>query len=160
MLYRSELEIQLALPELPSQMGSAFLVLLKAAAGKVQVVVALHLHQSCCNYFYLSDAGEVALEQASQELEAGRVFAESMGFVLHDIEFTRLAADKLEHYWKSLAICQTHAETAAPAAAGPELKKAPSAQNPLPPKVPGEPSELAEKRQFLKEQLGQLFASL
>lgn len=107
MLYRSGTDIQLALPEMPSQMASAFMMLLRGG-GKVQVLVALHLTKSAVNLFYVSDSGEVAAELADRELEAGLDFAESMGFVLNDVEFNRKTGPEKEAYWKSMPICTKH----------------------------------------------------
>ncbi|WP_020675758.1 hypothetical protein [Geopsychrobacter electrodiphilus] len=170
MIFRSGAEIQLALPGLPSQMGSAFLVLLKGA-GKVQVLVALYMLKSRCNIFYISDAGEVSIEQADKELEAGLVFAESMGFVLNDTEFSRLSVEKQELYWKSLPICQrSTAPVDEPKPAASQLLKAdaetaqlvtgqavkPVAQS----NIVSPPAGLLKKRQKLKEQFGKFLASL
>ena len=113
MLYRSVTDIQLALPEMPSQMASAFMVLLKGPA-KVQVLVALHLVDSAVSLFYLSDAGEVAADLADRELEAGLEFAESMGFVLNDAELDRIPAAERETYWKNLPICKVQKAVSAP----------------------------------------------
>ncbi len=114
-IYRSGTDVQLALPDLPTQMASAYLVMLQGA-GKVQVLVGLYLAESCRSIFYLSDVGEVAADQADQELEAGLDFAESMGFVLDDIEFDRLPEDEQEAYWKGLPICRRQTRQTAPVA--------------------------------------------
>lgn len=107
MLYRSETDIQLALPDMPSQMASAFLLLLRGG-GKVQALVALYMVQSAVSLFYISDAGEVAAEFTNREIETGLDFAESMGFVLNDVEFNRMSAADKEAYLKGLPICSKH----------------------------------------------------
>lgn len=155
MLYRSVADIQLALPELPSQMGSAFMVLFKGG-GKAQVIVALFMAKSRCNVFYVSDSGEVPVEQAEQELEAGQIFAESMGFILNETELKRMPIDQQEIYWQSLPICQRHREII-PETRTTETKSADVIQvaSPAP-----EKSDLLVKRKILKEHLGKFLASL
>ncbi len=174
MLYRSAVEIQLALPDLPSQMGSAVMVMLKGG-GNIQVLVGLSLVKSCRNIFYVSESGEVPAEQADQELEEGLIFAESMGFILNDVDFCRMTAEEQEVYWKNLPICQlrTANESEAPEAEKPKIEirqtevqsSAPSKPEPLKtvaghsrPAVPE--IDLKAKRNILKENLGKLLASL
>jgi len=154
MLYRSGADIQLALPDLPSQLGSAFMVMLKGG-GKVQVLVALHMAKSCRNIFYVSDSGEVAAERAERELEEGQVFAESMGFILNDSEFSRIPVSQQEAYWKSLPICQRQVDPTTKVMV-PE-KKNEVVLMPVPAPVK---NDLETKRQILKVQLGKLLASL
>ena len=155
MLYRSGADIQLALPDLPSQMGSAFMVLLKGG-GKVRVLVGLYMVRSRCNIFYVSDSGEVPAEQAERELEAGLVFAESMGFILNDSEFGRMTADQQETYWKGLPLCHRHSEVLSETKA-PETKSAGVDLEIRPAPVK---SDLRAKRKVLTENLGRLLASL
>jgi outer membrane biosynthesis protein TonB len=141
-LYNSVTEIQLALPDLPSQMCSAFMVLLKGG-GKIQVLVGLYLSKSRRNIFYVSESGEVPAARAEQQLEDGQVFAESMGFILNDSEFGRMTTEQQEVFWKGLPICRRHAavapETKAPEAKAP-APKAPAPKAPAPkapaPKAP------------------------
>ncbi len=135
-LYRSGSDLQLTLPDLPSQLASAFLVLLKGA-GKVQVLVGLHLARSCCSIFYLSDVGEVAAEFADRELEAGLDFAESMGFVLEDIEFGRMTEEQQEIYWKGLPICRRKAQGNVPVADSKPVEEKPSPVINAKKKLPG-----------------------
>ncbi|MCF6179034.1 MAG: hypothetical protein L3J63_06560 [Geopsychrobacter sp.] len=181
LIYRSGADIQLALPELPSQLGSAYLVMLKGG-GKVQVLVGLFMAKSRRNIFYVSDSGEVGSERADRELEAGQTFAESMGFILNDAEFGRLPADQQEAYWKGLPICQRHAATlvepkisegkgvAPKPQEGPEARKtqiaAPSQTHAVvSPSVQvattvSDKTASAQKRRVLKERLGRFLASM
>ena len=154
-LYRSGVDIQLALPDLPSQMGSAFLVMLKGG-GKVQVLVGLFMAKSRCNIFYVSDSGEVPGERSEQELEAGQIFAESMGFILNDTEFGRMTAGQQETYWKSLPICQRQSDVV-PETRTPETRTPAAVTAVRPASVK---SNLQAKRKVLKEHLGKLLASL
>lgn len=181
MIYRSGADIQLALPELPSQLGSAYLVMLKGG-GKVQVLVGLFMAKSRRNVFYVSDSGEVGSERADRELEAGQTFAESMGFILNDAEFGRLSADQQEVYWKGLPICQRHAATlvepkrseAKVVVPKPqENHKSRDSQTSAPSQIQAvaspsvqvamtvsDKTNLAQKRQVLKERLGRFLASM
>ncbi len=186
MLYCSGTDIQLALPGLPSQMGRAYLVMLQGG-GKVQVLVGLHMLKSGCNVFYISDAGEVPAEQADQQFEEGLVFAESMGFVLNDVELSRMPAAEQERYWKGLPICRRHASPAAESKpVGPKpVESRPVESRPIESRpVESRPAEsrpaesrpaesrpvesrpvpvkvdLQTKRQRLKEHLGKLLASM
>ncbi len=154
-LYRSGADIQLALPDLPSQMGSAFLVLLKGG-GKVQALVGLFMAKSCRNVFYVSSSGEVPEKFIEQELESGLVFAESMGFILNDSELGRMAAEQQDAYWKSLPICRHHTRVTH-AARVPETRvpEVVLATPPAPVRI-----DLSVKRMVLREHLGKLLASL
>lgn len=127
MLYRSNADIQLALPDLPSQLATAFLVMLKGG-GKGQVLVGLYMTKSHQSLLYISDSGEVDAEHVDQELEAGFEFAESMGFILNDVELDRMTAEQQAVYWKTLPICHKHVqeETSVAPEAAPKKKKAPT----------------------------------
>lgn len=183
-ILRSGTDIQLAMPEMPSQMASAFLLMLKGG-GKVKVLIGLFMAKSRRSIFYVSDSGEVPAERAEAELEAGIEFAESMGFVLTDIEFERKNAEQQETYLKSLPICQRqNPEAAKPSApAAPEskavvsepvaLKAGAARTEPVEPvesrakldsstvSCPAAPKpDLQERRRILKERLGRFLASL
>lgn len=127
MLYRSDADIQLALPDLPSQLATAFLVVLKGG-GKGQVLIGLYMTKSHQSLLYVSDAGEVDAEHVDQELEAGFEFAESMGFILNDAELDRMTAEQQEVYWKTLPICHKHVpeETSVVPEAASKKKKVPT----------------------------------
>lgn len=117
----------------------------------MQVLVGLFLAKSRCNIFYVSDSGEVPLELVEQELAAGQIFAESMGFILNDSQLGRMSAEQQEVYWNALPICQRHGDTL------PEIKAADTSFAPSPVSVK---SNLLAKRQALREHLGKLLASL
>jgi len=166
LLYRSGNDVQLALPGLTPQLASAFLLKLKETA-KGQVVIGLHLRLSQTNIFYVTDRAQLSIEQADLEFEAGIEFAESMGFVLFDVELSQKTAPERETYWQSLPICrfnsgsasQSKADAFADLAAFPAV--APGAKTAdVKPLSTTAPLDTHAKRQALKEQLGQFFASL
>jgi len=166
LLYRSGNDVQLALPGLTPQRASAFLLKLKETA-KGQVVIGLHLRLSQANIFYVTDRAQLSIEQADLEFEAGIEFAESMGFVLFDVELSQKTAQERETYWQSLPICRLHpqstikskAEASADLAAFPAIVPGAKTAEVKELSTPA-PLDTHAKRQALKEQLGQFFASL
>ena len=137
-VYRSVTDIQLALPDLPAQMASAYMVVLKGGS-KVQVLVGLFMATSLKSLFYLSDMGEVPVDKSAEEIEAGLEFAESMGFVLQDMEFERMTPTEQELYWSQLPICRRQ-EAEVPAPEKPAEPRVP----PTPPPPTPTPSSAAE----------------
>ena len=160
-LYASTVDVQLALPDFPAQMSSAYLVALSSGKN-IQVLLGLYLVKSGRSVIFLPQAGEVAADKADTVLQGGLEFAESMGFVLADADIHKLSPDKLEAFWHDLPICTK------PAAVKPSAQK--RAAQPIASgtdKVAGEEANkaadqvpLEERRRLCKESLGRFLASL
>jgi hypothetical protein len=102
-LERSLSAVQVALPGLPSQEATAYLCSFAVGKG-LRVGLVLHLHTSRCLAFYLHERTEAPLREAGRLIEEGALFAESMGFMLSDMDYRKLDIDKREALWNSLPL--------------------------------------------------------
>ena len=114
-LARSLSAVQVALPGLPSQEATAFLCAFVAGKG-LRVALVLHLHTSQRLAFYLHARAEAPRQEAGRLIEEGQQFAESMGFMLSDMDFRRVDIKKRDALWNSLPL-RAGAEPSAPVAA-------------------------------------------
>lgn len=159
-LERSLSDVQVALPGFPAQQATAYLCAFAAGQG-LRVAVALHLHQSGCLAFYLSDEGEVPKQAGTRAYNQALAFAESMGFMLGDLDIHLLPAGERTALWRSLPLQAgvggaPSGEVALP---GSRSAAAPKARPPaVPPARPREGLE-AERRNII-ENLGRFLASL
>lgn len=153
-LERSLTAVQVALPGLPAQAATAYLCAFAAGKG-VRVAVALHLHASRLLAFYLHERGEAPRQEAGQLIEEGFRFAESMGFMLSDMDYQKLGMKKRDLLWASLPL-KTGVESPAlaqgppvpapvPVSAGPAGGEGPEPSPPPPATVSGELAESAEE---------------
>jgi len=131
-LYRSLGDVQIALPGHPSQQATAYLCAYAEGKG-FRVAVALHLHASEKVAYYLNPKANLGKEEVRKILDEGTFFAETMGFMLGDLDYHRLDPNAREALWSSLPLSLR--ETAPPAPPSPE--SLPSAE------VEPEPEEIA-----------------
>ncbi len=103
MLFRSLGGIQVALPGLPSQKSLAYLCAFDGVRG-VQVVVVFHLLMSRRLAVYRHSQGEVSPQKLKALLAEGMLFAESLGFLLDDLEFHLLDPVAQRTRWDSLPL--------------------------------------------------------
>lgn len=168
-LYRSMGDATVALPGFSAQRTTAYLCIYKGGKG-VRIAVVLHLKTSGRLAFYLNEEGEVGKRQAQKILDAAIYFAESMGFMLNDMEIERLPAEERAALWRALPLQQgapapVEAPQPAPAASAPisaPLKSAagagadPGGRHLAPPSH----GELEQGKQKVLESLGRFLASL
>lgn len=102
-LKRSLSTVQIALPGFPSQEATAYLCAFSAGEG-VQVTVALHLHASRHLAFYFPERQNASREESEKLIEKGARFAESMGFMLGDLDFPELDEKTQNSLWNSLPL--------------------------------------------------------
>jgi hypothetical protein len=102
-LERSLSAVQVALPGLPSQEATAYLCVFAAGKG-LRVALVLHLHTSQCLAFYLHERAEAPLPEAGRLIEEGALFAESLGFMLSDMDYRKLGIKKRDALWDSLPL--------------------------------------------------------
>ena len=102
-LFRSMREVQLALPGVSAQQGSAFLCQYQAEGG-IATVAVFHLHKSKVLSFYFSTPRIVPEHQTDTMLDQGLNFVESMGFLMSDQDIQLLDAADQEMLWASLPI--------------------------------------------------------
>jgi hypothetical protein len=135
-LERSLSAVQVALPGLPSQEATAYLCVFAVGKG-IRVALVLHLHTSQCLAFYLHERAEAPLQDAGRLIEEGALFAESMGFMLSDMDFRMLGNNKRDALWDSLPL-KAGVETPAPI---PAAAAFPATEEPLFADVAPQPAE-------------------
>jgi hypothetical protein len=102
-LERSLSAVQVALPGLPSQEATAYLCAFAVGKG-LRVTLVLHLHTSRRLAFYLHERAEAPLQEADRLIEEGALFAESMGFMLSDMDYSLLGIKERDDLWDSLSL--------------------------------------------------------
>lgn len=102
-LERSLSDVQVALPETPAQEATAYICAFAAGQG-VRVSVALHLHRSDRLAFYLHADGEVPRNQATRIYNQALAFAESMGFMMGDLDIHLMSPAERIALWKSVPL--------------------------------------------------------
>jgi hypothetical protein len=100
-LERSLSDVQVTLPGGPPENAGAYLCAFTVQGG-IRVTVVLHLRKSGRLGFYLNTEGEVNPKQATRVIEEGHQFAESLGFILGDLDFERLAPKQKQELWDSM----------------------------------------------------------
>jgi hypothetical protein len=113
-LHRSLSDIQVAFPGLPSQQATAYLCLFAAEEG-FGVAIVFHLHASHRLAFYFHDQKKIREQDVDRILDEGIHFAESMGFMLGDLDFQLQGSEEQAALWDSLPLKRGVAEDAAPA---------------------------------------------
>jgi hypothetical protein len=102
-LERSLSAVQVALPGLPSQEATAYLCVFSAEKG-LRVTLVLHLHTSQCLAFYLHEGADAPQKVADRLIEEGLDFAESLGFMLSDVDYRKLDKQQRVFIWDSLPL--------------------------------------------------------
>lgn len=164
-LQRSLGDATVALPGFAAQRTTAYLCIYKGGKG-VRIAVVLHLKSTGRLAFYLNEEGEVGKRQAQKILDAAIYFAESMGFMLNDMEIERLPAEERAALWRALPLQQgapAPVETPAPMQGAAELSWS-ATDNPmetvgrrLSPPTSG---DLQQGKLKVLESLGRFLASL
>lgn len=158
-LQKSLNRIQVALPGFPSQEAEAYLALFTARQG-VRAAIAFHLQSSQSLAIYLNEPGPVAPPNATRLLDEGIAFAESMGFMLGDLDLPLLSDSEKATLWERLPLreglrpepgvavvaAEPAPEKAIPAAATPSPKEPAAApRKAAPSREKTAPAELREK---------------
>jgi hypothetical protein len=102
-LERSLSAVQVALPGLPSQEATAYLCVFSAEKG-LRVALVLHLHTSQRLAFYLHEGADAPQKEADRLIEVGLDFAESLGFMLSDVDYRKLDKQHRVFIWDSLPL--------------------------------------------------------
>ncbi len=165
LLHRSLSEVQVALPGVPSQSATAY-ACAYIEKGGLRVTVVFHLHDSHCLAFYLNDGGGLTKQQVGPVFSQALNFAESMGFIMGDLEISQFDAQKRIGLWDSLPlkfgvkppqkpIEPQGADSPEPAAFSGGGTTRIAARRPLP-----SAEEMAARRRCFIENLGRFLASL
>lgn len=102
-LERSLSAVQVALPGLPSQDAAAYLCVYSLGKG-LRAALVLHLLTSRRLAFYLHDEEVVPQQDAARLIAAGADFAESLGFMLSDVDYRKLNTQQRASLWGSLPL--------------------------------------------------------
>lgn len=102
-LERSLSAVQVALPGLPSQEATAYLCVFFSEKG-LRVALVLHLHTSRCLAFYLREGADAPQREADRLIDEGANFAESLGFMLSNVDFRKLGTQQRSSLWNSLPL--------------------------------------------------------
>jgi hypothetical protein len=95
---------QISIPGKSPQSAQAHLVGLRNANGTFSVAVGLYLPHSGENVVYLPERREVTLDGYGEVELEGLHFLESMGFMLDNVHFGRLAPEAQEQVLRRLPI--------------------------------------------------------
>jgi|GEM_PF-1804049 len=170
-LYRSVGDVQLAMAGLPSQEATAY-VFSYAHDGGLGAAVILHLKESRKLALYFPESRSVGRKEIGAVLDEGLHFAESMGFILADLDIHLLDDAKKEAFWQELPL-NAHFSPS-PVAEADKLSESgeaagkcqPAGSTPVPiaavaeEPVPPTPQEMAAGKKRLVENLGRFLASL
>lgn len=102
-LERSLSDVQVAMPGLPAQEATAYLCSFSSGQG-LRVAVVLQLHSSSRLAFYLNDDGEVPIQDGTRIYTQALDFAESMGFMLGDLDIHLKSVEERNLLWKSIPL--------------------------------------------------------
>ncbi|GAB4172047.1 MAG: hypothetical protein Tsb0017_20440 [Geothermobacteraceae bacterium] len=158
-LEQSHGDAQVSVPGFPSQMAGAYLCVFQARGG-LRIAVVLHLRASNRLAFFLNENGPLDKEAANQVLGEAIRFAESLGFLLANLDIHRLDPEARRKLWESLPLATGLSETDEP-----ESEEKPVKAEPAPVAVKnGVPAwtveEMQQKRRHFIENLGRLLAML
>lgn len=132
-LQRSLGDVQTAFPGWQSQRATAYVCAFSTEKG-ARVAVAFFMKESCELVFYLNDEGDVPRSDLGKVFSEGVYFAESLGFMLGDVNLTAKDAAEKEEFWRSHPLSHLPVKTAVQP---PEPESAPGAE---PPPVPAKES--------------------
>lgn len=158
-LERSLSDVQVSLPGLDPQLTTAYLCAFQVSGG-LRVAIVLHLHTSRRLAFYLNREGTIDKEDAGRVLGEAVHFAETLGFMLGDLDFLRIPEQDRERYWQSLPLAKGIPLQPAGATVAGEKQNA-ETDAPEPPVRNGwTVEEMTAKRRKFIENLGRLMGML
>ncbi|TYO98816.1 hypothetical protein EDC39_105185 [Geothermobacter ehrlichii] len=153
-------DAQVSVPGYPSQMARAYLCVFQTGSG-LRVTVVLHLLTSNRLVFFLNSGGPLGKDDACRVLGEGMQFAESLGFMLGNLDFHRLSPAERQELWNSLPLEKglAAASPSRPASAA-ERENGPSVEEPPALRTEWTVEEMQLKRRRFIENLGRLLAML
>ncbi len=102
-LQRSLGDVQTAFPGWSSQRATAYVCAFSTENG-ARVAIAFYMKESCELVFYLNDEGDVSRSDLGKVFTEGIYFAESLGFMLGDVDLNFSSAAEKEAAWKALPL--------------------------------------------------------
>lgn len=161
-LERSLSDIQVCLPGLDPQPATAYLCVFQASQG-LRIAFVLHLHQTESLAFYLNNDGDLDKDEASRVLGEAGHFAETLGFMMGNLDLHRLSPESRQDFWNALPLCKGLAPLVPkPVAVEPARIRKPISAPPVV-ELPTQGwtlDEMVAKRRKFVENLGRLMAML
>jgi len=161
-LERSLSDVQVSMPGMDPQSATAYLCVFQASQG-LRIAFVLHLHQAESLAFYLNNDGDLDKDEASRVLGEAVNFAETLGFMLGNLDFHRLSPESRQSFWDALPLQQGLAPAKATTAkAAPTTIRKPFPAAPVVecPTRGWTVEEMVAKRRRFVENLGRLMAML
>ncbi len=150
-------DAQVSVPGYPSQMARAYLCVFQTKAG-LRVTVVLHLLTSDRLVFFLNGEGPLGKDEACRVLGEGMQFAESLGFMLGNLDIHRLSPPERQKLWESLPLEKGLAAVSLPSSR-PAGERVPVGKPPAS-RRGWTVEEMQRKRRRFIENLGRLLAML
>jgi hypothetical protein len=149
---------QVALPGRPAEDATAYLCAFAAGQG-IRIAVVLHLQCSRQLAFYLNAEGEMAKREATAVYNQALAFAESMGFMMGDLDIHLKSPAERAALWESLPLAAGLGEPSpAPGPAATANPQRPATERTVP--APAPPAgNLAARRQAIRARLGRFLGS-
>ncbi len=101
-LQRSLGDVQVALPGIKAQRATAYVCAFSVEQG-LRVAIAFHLRDTNSVVYYLND-GNKTRKEIADVLTEGVVFAETLGFILADLDIHQADPAEREAIWDSLPL--------------------------------------------------------
>ncbi|WP_146032956.1 hypothetical protein [Geothermobacter hydrogeniphilus] len=158
-LERSLSDVQVSLPGLEPQPATAYLCVFHVSGG-LRVAIILHLHEARRLAIYLNREGPLGKDEACRVLGEANHFAETLGFMLGNLDFVRMPEPDRDRFWQSLPLMRG---VPAPTGMAPDVdgKAADSGGAPVSPLKKGwTVAEMKIKRRNFIENLGRLLGML
>lgn len=101
-LQRSLGDVQVALPGIKAQRATAYVCAFSVEQG-LRVAIAFHLRETNSVVFYLND-GNKTRKEIADVMHQGVLFAETLGFMLSDLDIQKADDADREAIWESLPL--------------------------------------------------------
>ena len=102
-MHRSLSDVQVALPGLTAQRATAYVCAFSTEHG-LRVAIAFHLRDTNSVVYYLNGGGNLTRKEIGTVLQEGVVFAETLGFMLSDLDIHQMETKKRNDLWDSLPL--------------------------------------------------------
>jgi hypothetical protein len=102
-LHRSLSDVQIALPGIPAQRAMAYVCAFSTEHG-LRVAIAFQLRDSHDIVYYLNGGGNILKKEIRTVLNEGIHFAETLGFILSDLDIHQADPVEKKTIWDSLPL--------------------------------------------------------
>jgi hypothetical protein len=102
-LQRSLGDVQIALPGITAQRATAYVCAFSTEHG-LRVAIAFHLRDTNDVVYYLNGEGNIPRKDIGAVLQEGARFAETLGFILTDLDIHLVNPEAQKSLWESLPL--------------------------------------------------------